>query len=199
MIENPISQKLKNYRILLASGSPRRQEYLRAMGISFEVVTNPVEETYPEHLQAAEISEYLSRLKAGALKDTLQTGDILITADTVVWHDEISLAKPASVDDAVVMLETLSGQWHEVITSVCFTSLRQQKAISCTTEVRFRTLSSEEMRYYAGHFQPLDKAGAYGIQEWLGMVGIEEIRGSYPNVVGLPTHIVYKTLMAMAT
>ena len=198
MTENPLLQKLKGYRILLASASPRRQEYLSALGVPFEVVKNRVEETYPEHLEGGGISDYLARLKAHALKDHLQVRDILITADTVVWYDGISLAKPDSVEDAVLMLETLSGNWHEVITSVCFTTSQEQKVINCTTRVKFSTLEPEEIRYYARQFTPLDKAGAYGIQEWLGMIGIEEIRGSYPNVVGLPTHIVYKTLMAMA-
>ncbi len=198
MIENPLQNKLRDHHILLASASPRRQEYLKAMGVPYQVIQNRVEESYPEHLKGAQISDYLALLKANALKESLQNGDILITADTVVWHKGISLAKPDSEADAARMLETLSGKWHDVITSVCFTSLKEQRVVSCTTEVKFSALEPEEIQYYTQHFTPFDKAGAYGIQEWLGMVGIEEIRGSYPNVVGLPTHIVYKTLMAMA-
>ncbi|GGD40459.1 Maf family nucleotide pyrophosphatase [Muriicola marianensis] len=198
MIENPLSVRLIEYRILLASGSPRRQEFLRLMGIPFQVIRNEVDEHYPSHLKEAEISDYLAVLKSESLKKNLSTREILITADTVVWYNGTSLAKPKDVEETCKMLETLSGQWHKVITSVCFTTLDAQRVVNCTTDVRFRKLEADEIRYYAEHFSPLDKAGAYGIQEWLGMVGIDEIRGSYTNVVGLPTHIVYKTLMAMA-
>ncbi|NER11470.1 septum formation protein [Muriicola jejuensis] len=198
MIEDPLSVRLRSYRILLASGSPRRQEYLKEMGISFEVVRNPVDEQYPSHLWGAEISDYLSVLKADSLKADLREKDILITADTVVWHNNTSLAKPSDLKETIEMLERLSGDWHEVITSVCFTTKEDQRVVNSTTEVRFRELTQHEIRFYAERFRPMDKAGAYGIQEWLGMVAIEEIRGSYSNVVGLPTHLVYKTLMAMA-
>ncbi len=198
MIEDPLSLRLSNYRILLASGSPRRQEYLKELGISFEVVLNHVDEQYPAHLQGSEISDYLSVLKADSLKASLKKNDILITADTVVWHKNTSLAKPSDLKETMEMLEKLSGDWHEVITSVCFTKKEEQRVVNSTTEVRFRELTQHEIRFYAERFQPMDKAGAYGIQEWLGMVAIEEIRGSYANVVGLPTHLVYKTLMAMA-
>ncbi|WP_372973900.1 Maf family nucleotide pyrophosphatase [Muriicola sp.] len=194
MIENPLSNRLRDHRILLASGSPRRQEFLKLMGIPFEVVRNEVDERYPSHLKGAEISDYLAVLKAESLRENLKPGDILITADTVVWYRETSLAKPADLEDTCKMLTTLSGQWHKVITSVCFTTLDEQRVVHCTTEVRFRDLEADEIRYYAEHFSPLDKAGAYGIQEWLGMVGIEEIRGSYTNVVGLPTFEFYQTL-----
>ena len=198
MIDNPLSVALKPYRVLLASGSPRRQEYLKAMGVTFEIVKNHVEENYPSHLQASEISDYLALLKAEALKGTLRRGDILITADTVVWHKGVSLAKPEDSAEAYQMLERLSGDSHEVITSVCITTTSAQKIVNCTTEVRFKLLTPDEISYYVERFEPMDKAGAYGIQEWLGIVAIEEIKGSYANVVGLPTHLVYKTLMAMA-
>jgi septum formation protein len=157
----------------------------------------PVDEIYPEHLQGEEISNYLAQLKALPFKDNLQEKDILITSDTVVWHKDTSLAKPSNEVEAVEMLRTLSGYWHQVITSVCFTTSRTQKTVSQTTQVKFRKLEDAEIRYYVHHYRPFDKAGGYGIQEWIGLVGIEEIRGSYPNVVGLPTHLVYETLMAM--
>jgi len=199
MTENPLNEKLKGYRVLLASGSPRRQELLKELGVSFEQVKNEVEETYPQHLEGAEISDHLALLKAKALQPALRERDILITADTVVWHKGISLAKPADVKEAVQMLNTLSNEMHQVITSVCFTTQKKQLVQHCTTEVRFRKLQPQEIQYYAESYRPVDKAGAYGIQEWLGNIGIDEIRGSYTNVVGMPTHLVYKTLMDMVS
>ncbi|QBA63941.1 Maf family nucleotide pyrophosphatase [Muriicola soli] len=199
MIENPLSDRLKDFRIFLASGSPRRQELLRALGVSFELVKNNVEETYPEHLKAAEISDYLAQLKTVNLTQKLEKSDILITADTVVWHKGVSLAKPSNKGEALDMLMKLSYDWHEVITSVCFSTSEEQKIMNCTTEVLFKQLEAEEIEFYTTAFEPFDKAGAYGIQEWLGNIAIEEIRGSYSNVVGLPTHLVYKTLMDMAS
>lgn len=199
MIDNPLSEKLESFRILLASGSPRRQELLRDIGVSFEQVQNKVEETYPQHLKAGDISDYLAQLKSTNLRQNLRNNDILITADTVVWHKGVSLAKPSDAEEALEMLTQLSYDWHEVITSVCFTTPEKQKIINCTTEVLFKKLDKEEIQYYTTEFKPFDKAGAYGIQEWLGNIAIEEIRGSYSNVVGLPTHLVYKTLMDMAS
>jgi septum formation protein len=199
MIDNPLSRKLESFRVLLASGSPRRQELLRDIGVSFEQVQNKVEETYPPHLKAGDISDYLARLKSTNLIQNLRKNDILITADTVVWHKGVSLAKPSDATEASEMLTRLSYDWHEVITSVCFTTPENQKIVNCTTEVLFRKLDEIEIQYYTTVFKPFDKAGAYGIQEWLGNIAIEEIRGSYSNVVGLPTHLVYKTLMDMAS
>ena len=199
MIENPLTLKLKPYRILLASGSPRRQQYLKDIGVSFEIVKNPVEEVYPESLKGEEIATYLAKLKSRGLKETLKEKDILLTADTVVWFNDRSLAKPADIKEAKQMLKDLSGQWHEVITSVCFTTVVQQRVVSCITKVCFETLSDEEIDYYVQVHKPYDKAGAYGIQEWLGSVAITEINGSYSNVVGLPTNLVYKMLMAMTS
>jgi len=198
MIENPLTIQLKPYRILLASGSPRRQQYLKELGISFEIVKNPVDEIYPEKLVGEEISNYLAKLKAEALGDELREKDILITADTVVWHKGISLAKPANVHEAVQMLSLLSDDWHEVITSVCFTTVKEQRVVSSTTRVRFRKLIQEEIRFYVENYQPTDKAGAYGIQEWLGLIAIVDIKGSYSNVVGLPTTEFYSTLKKLA-
>ncbi len=167
------------------------------MGIPFEVRLKSVDEIYPLELKGSEISDYLAKLKADAFDGALKKEEILITSDTVVWHNGISLAKAADAEEAYEMIKALSGDWHEVITSVCFTTPNSQKVVNEITRVKFRDLSDEEIRYYINTYKPYDKAGAYGIQEWIGLTGIEEIKGSYPNVVGLPTQLVYKTLSAM--
>ncbi|MDX1328746.1 MAG: Maf-like protein [Arenibacter sp.] len=192
-----IADKLKGHSIVLASASPRRQQYFKEMGIPFKVQTLPVEEVYPPHLQGEEISEYLAVLKASQFKDQLRDKTIVITSDTVVWHRGVSLAKPQDREEAIRMLQTLSNDWHQVITSVCFTTCSTQKTATYKTKVKFRKLAEEEIHHYVDHYKPFDKAGGYGIQEWIGLIGIEEIQGSYSNVVGLPTHLVYKTLMSM--
>ena len=189
--------KLKDYKIVLGSGSPRRQQFLKDLGLHFEIRIKSVEEVYPFELKAGEISAYLAELKATALIDTLNPNEILITSDTVVWHQNTSLAKAKDASEATKMLEALSNDWHEVITSVCFSTTENQKTVSQTTRVKFKKLSKKEIAYYIDNFKPYDKAGAYGIQEWIGLIGIEEIEGSYPNVVGLPTQLVYSTLLAM--
>ncbi|WP_228237451.1 Maf-like protein [Allomuricauda sp. M10] len=182
-------------KIILGSGSPRRKMFLEELGLEFEVRTKSVEEVYPEHLQGKEISDYLAQLKAEPFKAELKPNEVVITSDTVVWHNGVSLAKAADEEEAFNMLRTLSGDWHEVITSVCFTSKDFQKTDSAVTKVKFKEFTDDEINYYIEEFEPFDKAGAYGIQEWIGMIGIEEIQGSYSNVVGLPTHLVYETLM----
>ncbi|GGW31906.1 Maf-like protein [Arenibacter certesii] len=192
-----LEDKFHKHTIILASASPRRQQYFKEMGIPFTVQTIPVDEVYPPHLQGDQISSYLAALKAAQFKGKLKETDILITSDTVVWHKGISLAKPKDKADAVQMLQTLSNDWHEVITSVCFTTPITQETFAHKTKVKFRELSEEEINHYVDHFKPFDKAGGYGIQEWIGLIGIEDIQGSYSNVVGLPTHLVYKMLMTM--
>ena len=169
------------------------------MGIDFEIRLKEVEEVYPSELKAAEISDYLSKLKASAFLQELQPKDILITSDTVVWNKGESLAKARDAKEARLMLQKLSGNWHQVITSVCFTTTKEQQVKNAITEVKIKPLSPEEILFYIENYQPFDKAGAYGIQEWLGLIAIEEIRGSYTNVVGLPTQLVYKTLLEMAS
>lgn len=193
----PYNNKLKEYRIVLASASPRRQQFFREMEMDFKIHPIDVDETYPDHLMGAEISDYLAILKAAAYTKKLEAKDILITSDTVVWHNNISLAKPADPEEALSMLRTLSNDWHEVITSVCFTTKDYQQTVHHCTKVKFKKLTSGEMEHYIQHYNPFDKAGGYGIQDWIGLIGIEEIQGSYTNVVGLPTQLVYKTLMAM--
>lgn len=199
MIENPLVEHLKNHTLVLGSGSPRRKKFLEDLGLRFKVEPKSVEEVYPSHLKGSEISDFLAELKAEPFKSGLASNEIVITSDTVVWHKGESLAKAGNQDEALLMLRTMSGDWHEVITSVCFTSLEKQLTVNTTTHVKFIEFSEEELNYYVDHYRPFDKAGAYGIQEWLGMIGISEIKGSYTNVVGLPTHLVYKTLMAMVS
>lgn len=185
----------KTHKIILASASPRRQQFFREMGLDFEIRIKSVEEVYPNHLEGSAISDFLAELKASAFDGTLAPNEILITSDTVVWHNNESLAKAEDAEEAFLMLKTLSGDWHEVITSVCFTRDNDQKTVNHTTKVKFKALTDEEIRFYIENYKPFDKAGAYGIQEWIGLIGIEKIEGSYPNVVGLPTHLVYETLV----
>jgi septum formation protein len=198
-IEFMLQDILKGHRIILASGSPRRQYYFKELGIEFEVRLKQVEEVYPPELQASEIARYLSELKAAPFKENIVANEIVITSDTVVWHKENSLAKAESAAEAYQMLKRLSNDWHEVITAVTFTTVANQKTVHDVTKVKFKSLNDYEINYYIETCQPFDKAGAYGIQEWIGLIGIEEIRGSYANVVGLPTHLVYETLRRMVS
>lgn len=181
-------------KLLLGSQSPRRKELLEGLGCEFECRTADTEEIYPDSLQGEEIPIYLSRLKADALRHTLQEDELLITADTIVWHKGEVLGKPHDAEDAKRMLRSLSGETHKVITGVTLTTHSKQDSFSSMTEVRFSQLSEEEISYYVEHFMPLDKAGAYGIQEWIGHIGVEHINGSYFNVMGLPVQRLYQEL-----
>lgn len=192
-----IYDKLKGYHIILASGSPRRQQFFKDLGLDFEVRLKPVNENFPNRLKHFEISDYLAQLKALPFKDDLKNNDILITSDTIVWHNNQALGKPNSREQAFEMIQSLSNSTHEVITSVCFTTPTIQKTVNATTKVTFKDLSHSEIEYYIHSFKPFDKAGAYGIQEWIGHIGITKIEGSYFNVVGLPTHLVYETLNSL--
>ncbi|UOB17249.1 Maf-like protein [Abyssalbus ytuae] len=192
-----INNKLNKYHIILASGSPRRQQFLKDLGINFEVKLSAVEETYPEDLVGTEISDYLAQVKALPFKNELHDNDILITSDTIVWHNNKALGKPVNEEDAFKMIKSLSDTCHEVITSVCFTTTKIQKTVSSITKVYFNHLTDDEIQYYIKNFHPLDKAGSYGIQEWIGYIGVEKIEGSHFNVMGLPTHLVYKTLLTI--
>lgn len=189
---------LKDYHIILASGSPRRQQFFRELEIDFEIRLKPVEEEYPSSLAGVEITNYLAELKAAAFEGELNTGDILITSDTIVWHEGKALEKPRDPAQALEMIKSLCGKTHKVITSVCFKTPTEIKTVHATTHVTFGTLSTEEIEYYIDKYRPFDKAGAYGIQEWIGLIGVDHIEGSYFNVVGLPTHLVYQTLCEMA-
>ncbi|WP_324027617.1 Maf family nucleotide pyrophosphatase [Maribacter sp. BPC-D8] len=194
-----LKNKLKEYHLILASGSPRRHQFFKDMELDFEVRIKSVDEVYPVELKGAEISDYLAKLKAEIFKPDLQPKDILITSDTVVWHNNESLAKAEDSIEAESMLKKLSGDWHQVISSVCFTTTERQIVQHSITEVKFKNLSENEIQHYINEYQPYDKAGAYGIQEWIGLIGIEEIKGSYTNVVGLPTQLVYETLLQLVT
>lgn len=192
-------EKIKKFHIILASSSPRRHEFFKRLGLEFEVRLKPVDEIFPEHLKGVNIANFLAKLKAKPFLSELKSNEILITSDTVVWHKDKFLGKPKDEEEAYLMLKTMSGDWHEVITSVCFTRINEQRLVNSSTRVKFKDLTDDEIWYYINNYKPFDKAGGYGIQDWIGLVGIEEIKGSYTNVVGLPTHLVYKTLIDMAS
>lgn len=189
-----LPKKLKNYNIILASGSPRRHAFLKAMTIPFEVKLHPIKEVYPNHLKAEEITNYLAKQKAQPFLKNLQPNHILITSDTIVWHNNKAVEKPTDLQDAFNMIKGLSNSTHSVFTSVCVSTKTQQKIVNCETKVTFKALTDEEIWYYVNTYKPLDKAGAYGIQEWIGAIGITKIEGSYNNVVGLPTHLLFAML-----
>ncbi len=189
-----LKDKLKNYKIILASGSPRRQQFFRDLGLDFEIRLKDIEEVYPNHLKGVEITDYLAQLKASAFVGELTENEILVTSDTIVWHQGKALGKPKDYDDAYGILKSLSNSTHEVITSVCFMTQAKTEIISEMTKVTFNILPDEAIHYYLDRCKPFDKAGAYGIQEWIGLVGITRIDGSYTNVVGLPTEKVYRYL-----
>ena len=192
-----LNEKFKNHRIVLASGSPRRQQFLKELDVDFEIQLKDIEEIYPEHLQAEEITNFLAKLKASAFVLDLEDNDILITSDTIVWLNNKALGKPKDYDDAFEMLTEMSGTTHKVITSVCLKTIDKEVVFYEETLVTFTKLSSDEIKYYLNNYKPFDKAGSYGIQEWIGLVAIEKIEGSYANVVGLPTHRLYEELMKL--
>jgi septum formation protein len=193
-----LNEKLKDFNIILASGSPRRQEFFKNLDLNFKIQVKSVKEEYPPRLTHFEISNYLAQLKALPFKKELSHNDILITSDTIVWHNNKALGKPRDADEAFSILKSLSGVTHEVITSVCFTTPSFEKTLHNITKVTFKALSDEEINYYIKTYKPFDKAGAYGIQEWIGQIGVTKIEGSYFNVMGLPIHLVYKTLNTIA-
>ena len=186
---------LKNHHIILASGSPRRQQFFKDLGLDFEVRIKPVVEEYPQRLRHFEISDYLAQLKTFPFLNDLKDNDIIITSDTIVWHQNKALGKPRNAQEAFEMLSSLSNATHEVITSVCFKTNIFEKTVNDVTKVTFKKLFDSEIDYYIDTFKPFDKAGAYGIQEWIGQIAVTKIEGSYFNVMGLPTHLVYQTLM----
>lgn len=183
-----------DYKIILASGSPRRSQLMRDAGFLFEIRKKDVEEVYPPGLDIAGVPEYLAKLKAAAFKDELKADELVITADTVVCIDAKILGKPNNRMAAIEMLETLSGKKHTVITGVCLTTSGKEESFSVYTDVYFKRLTAEEIVYYVDNYKPFDKAGAYGIQEWIGYIGIEKIEGSFYNVMGLPVQKLYEAL-----
>ena len=181
--------------IILGSQSPRRRELMAGLDIPFSCVTIDADESYPADLQAGDIPLYISRAKARAYASELRENDLLITSDTIVWLNDEMLGKPQDETDAKAMLSRLSGQTHEVYTAVCFADMNGELEtfVDCT-KVTFKTLSEEEIDYYVNKYRPLDKAGAYGVQEWIGYVGVTKMEGSYFNVMGFPICRVYETL-----
>lgn len=195
---NNMLDNLKEYHIILASNSPRRRELLAGLGLDFEVRTLPgIDESYPDSLEGSHIPLYIARKKAEAYRTYLHKDELMITADTIVWLDRRVLGKPRDEAEAVQMLHDMSGRTHEVYTGVCLTTSARQRSFTVGTRVRFAQLSDEEIQYYVSHFHPLDKAGAYGVQEWIGYVGVEYIEGSYYNVMGLPMQRLYQELKLM--
>ena len=189
-----LTTKLAQYSLILASGSPRRQQFFKDLDLDFEVRLKEIEEIYPPELKAEEITNYLAELKANAFEGELNDNEIIITSDTIVWFNDKALGKPKDKEDAFAILKSLSDATHEVITSVCFKTKAKTELISEITKVTFNPLSDAAIEYYLEHYKPYDKAGAYGIQEWIGFIGVAKVEGSYTNVMGMPTDKVFEYL-----
>jgi septum formation protein len=188
-------KNLSKYKLILGSNSPRRQELLAGLDIDFEVKPLPnIEESYPETLEKEEIPVYIAKQKAIAYQKYLDENTLLITADTIVWLNGNVYGKPENEKEAKEMLRILSGQTHEVITGVCLTGLKKQQSFYVSSKVTFAELQEDEIDYYVKNYKPYDKAGAYGIQEWIGYIGVEKLEGSFFNIMGLPVRVLYKYL-----
>lgn len=189
-----ILKNIKDYKILLASQSPRRRELLKELGLNFEVSSADIDESYPENMPHCEVPVYLAEKKADFYKNIIEDNQIIITSDTIVSVEDEILGKPADYEEAFKMLKSLSGKWHKVATGVCIFSKTKKVTFNSITNVRFKALTHEEIDFYITNFKPFDKAGAYGIQEWIGYIAVEEIEGSYFNVIGLPVQRLYEEL-----
>jgi septum formation protein len=189
-----LSDLLKSYRIILASRSPRRQQLLKELGLKFDTVIRDYEETFPEGLNGEEIARFVAHSKAVSFRNEIAENEIVITADTIVWCNNQVLGKPVDKQDAVRILNEISGNTHEVITGVSLFSKHKEVTFSDSTKVTFEVFSEEDIHYYIDKCKPFDKAGAYGIQEWIGITACSRIEGSYFNVVGLPVQRLYKEL-----
>lgn len=186
---------LKKYRIILASASPRRRELMQGLDVEFEVRRLPdVDESFPLELQGGDIPLYISKKKADAYRLQMAADELVITADTIVWLDGVALGKPVDEDDARRMLRNMSGKTHQVFTGVTITTKEVQRSFVAQSDVTFATLSNEEIEYYIAKYKPMDKAGSYGAQEWIGYIGMSNIVGSYFNVMGLPVQRLYSEL-----
>ncbi len=193
---NPLKEILKDRHLILGSQSPRRKQLLNEFDIPFEIIVKDVDESFPNHLRNEEIALYIAEKKAKAFKlETEDPSNIVITADSIVCLDDITLGKPLDLPDASRMLKLLSGRKHFVFTGVCIISHNKTVSFYCKTDVVFKILKDEEISYYIDAHKPLDKAGAYGIQEWIGAVGVDHISGSYSNVMGLPLKELYEQLL----
>lgn len=192
-----LRKKLSKYNLILASGSPRRQHLFEELNIPFTIEVKEINELYPEDLKAAEITDYLAELKSKSFTN-LQQNDLLITSDTIVWFEGMAIGKPKDNDDAFRMLKRMSGKKHCVYTSISIKSMSFKKVFNDKTIVEFEEFTDEEISYYLDNFNPYDKAGSYGIQDWIGLIGVKRIEGSYFNVMGLPVHKLYKELLEIA-
>jgi len=190
-----INKNINHKHIVLASSSPRRQQFLKDLNINYEIRTKDVDETYPKNLKGSKITDYLAQLKASVFLNELKNDEILVTSDTIVWFNKKALGKPKDFKEAKNMLLQLSGKMHEVITSIAITDNQHQIIVNDITKVYFKNLSLEQIDYYIKEFKPYDKAGSYGIQEWIGFIGVDKIEGSYFNVMGFPTHKFYEALI----
>ena len=195
---SPISPITQKYHISLASNSPRRRELLKGLGIDFDVKVLPdIDEDYPADMPVSQIAEYIAREKADAYRKVMGDDDLIITADTIVIVGDEVMGKPVDEDDARRMLHELSGRTHQVTTGVCLTTKSAQRHFSVTTDVTFKQLSEQEITHYIKNYRPYDKAGAYGIQEWIGYIGVTALNGSYFNVMGLPVQRIYNELLIL--
>jgi len=191
-----LPERLSGYKVFLASQSPRRKQLLEGLGLDFEVLKLDVDETFPEKLTREQIAIYLSKLKADEARKNIKDKELFITADTIVWLGNQVLNKPSDLNQAKKMLHQLSGKMHEVITAVSLGSTSHYRTIYAVTEVYFKSLTEEEINFYVEKYKPLDKAGAYGVQEWIGYIGVEHMVGSFYNVMGLPIRELYEELMS---
>jgi septum formation protein len=189
-----LKERLKKYNIILASGSPRRQQLLKDLNLDFSIQLKDIEENFPSNLKGSEITDYLAKLKSTPFQK-LKKNDILITSDTIVWLHNKAIGKPKSKIEAIEIFNKLSGNMHQVITSVCIKTTQNIKIFNDTTNVFFKTLTDEEINYYIDNFSPYDKAGGYGVQDWIGYIGVEKIEGSFYNVMGFPIHKFYQEML----
>ncbi len=187
---------LEQYHVILASNSPRRRELLAGLEIEFEVKTiKGLEEHFPSHLREGEIPLFLAKQKMGAYSSFIQGNELIITADTIVWHGDEVMGKPRDHEGAVQMLKKLSGDIHQVYTGVCVKTAGKEISFCTRSDVTFARLTDQEIEYYVSHYKPFDKAGSYGVQEWIGYIGVERIEGSYFNIMGLPVQRLYTELL----
>jgi len=190
-----LKDKLSKYDIVLASKSPRRIQFLKDLDLSFRTISLDIDESYPKYLKSREITDYIAIKKSKSFNENFNKNTLLITSDTIVWYDDKAIGKPKDNNHAKQTLLELSGQYHEVITSVCIKTFNKKIVFNDITKVLFKKLSISEVEYYVQNYNVLDKAGSYGIQDWIGYVAIKSIEGTYNNVMGLPTNLLYEELL----
>ncbi|MCH1547431.1 MAG: Maf family nucleotide pyrophosphatase [Flavobacteriaceae bacterium] len=190
-----LKDKLSKYDIVLASKSPRRIQFLKDLDLSFRTISLDIDESYPKYLKSSEITDYIAIKKSKSFNENFNKNTLLITSDTIVWYDDKAIGKPKDNNHAKQILSELSGQYHEVITSVCIKTFNKKIVFNDITKVLFKKLSISEVEYYVQNYNVLDKAGSYGIQDWIGYVAIKSIEGTYNNVMGLPTNLLYEELL----